>query len=423
MAPFDENLRRTFDSLADRLRDEFARELAAAVEALEADAQSDRVTAAERAAGEARAAAEREAAEARTALERAAADDRAALERAAVEARTALERDAAARLTAEVASAEERARAAGRTEGHAQGRGEGHDEGLNRGLDEGRARGRSEGHALGRAEGFAAGQTEGRREGRAEGRAAGLAEGRTEGRAEGWTEGREQGLAEGRDQGRLAGIAEGRAEGRREGREEGWASGHADGLAEGRAQGMAAGRSEGDAEHDQRLAEAFRQLDAAPSLSEILDALATCASREAPRMALLLVRGWELTGWRLAGFGSALDNMDAVTIHMVDAGLVADAVRSAMPVGDADDAVARSGPSFPGVTLGQEPLAVPVVVGGQVVAALYADCGSDGAVRSHPGWRAAIEAMTRHASRNLEAVTAFRTAQMVAGQLEAVRRL
>jgi hypothetical protein len=56
-------------------------------------------------------------------------------------------------------------------------------------------------------------------------------------------------------------------------------------------------------------------------------------------------------------------------------------------------------------------LAIPVIVGGRVVAALYADQHS--AATSRFSWRAALEMMTRHAARCLEGITAIRTAQLL----------
>ena len=55
----------------------------------------------------------------------------------------------------------------------------------------------------------------------------------------------------------------------------------------------------------ERLVESFRKLDATASLSSLLDALADAAAQEAPRAALLIVRGQELQGWSASGFADA----------------------------------------------------------------------------------------------------------------------
>ncbi len=64
-------------------------------------------------------------------------------------------------------------------------------------------------------------------------------------------------------------------------------------------------------------------------------------------------------------------------------------------------------------------LAVPIPLSGQVVAVLYADQAADEAARDgHPEslvvWPAILEVLARHATRSLEATTAFRAAQLLA---------
>jgi hypothetical protein len=72
-------------------------------------------------------------------------------------------------------------------------------------------------------------------------------------------------------------------------------------------------------------------------------------------------------------------------------------------------------PAFAAAIPAQDLLAVPLIVGGEVVAVVYAD-QADGDVGSRltpsTSWRTTIELVTRHAARSLEAVTAFRAAQL-----------
>lgn len=425
--PVQDHLRKTVDSLANRLRDEFARELAAAVGEAQAEADSERET---------------------------------AVARATVEARTAADQAAAARLAVELGSAEERARAAGRAEGFSAGRTEGVDEGRAAGRAEGLAQGRQDGLADGRERGLSEGReqglkdghdrgvAEGREQGLEEGRERGLAEGREQGSADGHqrglAEGRDQGLADGLAEGRMQGLAEGREEGLAEGREEGltdgreegltegWKIGHAEGLVEGHAHGLVEGREDGLAEGREQglvdgralglvagreevatdpsteadLADAFRAIDAARSLSEILDALTVSAGRNAARAALVLVRGTELRTWRSVGLGTA----DTFPQHIESAGIVRDAVRTL--------STASAGATSDGSRLAEDTLAVPVIVGGEVVAVVYADQEArdfDSPQTPARSWRTTIELMTRYAARSLEAVTAFRTAQLFVG--------
>jgi hypothetical protein len=223
-------------------------------------------------------------------------------------------------------------------------------------------------------------------------------------------------MASAREQGLLDGRLEGRADGYAAGREEGLAEGHARGLAEGRAEGREEGLAEGreeapaDPALEAELADAFRAIDAARSLSEILDALTTAVGRQATRMALLLVRGTELRAWRAVGLGS-----DITALRLDRSGLARDAVRMRAAVSaDAASDPAHSVPAFVSGQPSDDMLAVPLVVGGEVVAVVYADQGPPGANGRRPArsWRTAVELVTRHASRSLEAVTAFRTAQL-----------
>ena len=52
-----------------------------------------------------------------------------------------------------------------------------------------------------------------------------------------------------------------------------------------------------------RLLESVRGLDGATTLSEVLDALALAAGREAARAAVVVLRGERIHGWKLTGFG------------------------------------------------------------------------------------------------------------------------
>src|SRR5581483_8474029 len=79
-------------------------------------------------------------------------------------------------------------------------------------------------------------------------------------------------------------------------------------------------REAADLGGDIRLLEAIRALDRARSLSETLDTLAGCAGREAARVAVLLVRGEHLRGWRFIGFGADLDGTPDFEVPLADAG-------------------------------------------------------------------------------------------------------
>ena len=73
---------------------------------------------------------------------------------------------------------------------------------------------------------------------------------------------------------------------------------------------------------------------------------------------------------------------------------------------------ARSVPSFAELPPGRELLAVPVQMSGQVVAVLYADQGTTQSA-GNLLWPMSLELMARHAARCLEAITAYRAAQVL----------
>jgi hypothetical protein len=167
--------------------------------------------------------------------------------------------------------------------------------------------------------------------------------------------------------------------------------------------------------------EAVRALDRAQSLSETLDTLVSCAGREAKRVGVLLVRHGQLRGWRFIGFGPGLDEQNDYELRSGDAGVIAEAARTGLTA-SADSATPLSTPAFAELPPGREILAVPVPMSGQVVAVLYADQGpaevSDAALRV--AWPAMLEVMARHAARCLEAITAFRAAQVLTERPHAV---
>ena len=118
-----------------------------------------------------------------------------------------------------------------------------------------------------------------------------------------------------------------------------------------------------------RLADGVRSIGRARSLSETLDTLASCAAREAARVAVLTIRGSRLHGWRFIGFG-ALDNDPAVDLSSEESGLIAVAVETK---------AAASGshpPSFAGAPADTPCVALPIALSGEIVAVLYADNGS-----------------------------------------------
>jgi hypothetical protein len=161
-----------------------------------------------------------------------------------------------------------------------------------------------------------------------------------------------------------------------------------------------------------RLLESIRGPDGASSLSEVLDALGRAAGREAARAAVLVLRNDRLLGWKLSGFGARDAQPKLIDIGLTEAGVIGLAVGSARPATSRDSQSAGEGPGFAHLPADRMGLAVPLIVGGRVVAAVYADgVAEDGREQAVPSsWPEVIEILVRHASRCLEALSAQKAA-------------
>jgi len=163
-----------------------------------------------------------------------------------------------------------------------------------------------------------------------------------------------------------------------------------------------------------RIVDAIRRFDQARSLTDVLDALGDVTSREAPRVALFLVRGGRLAGWRASGFGPAIDPR-AIEVASDESSLLWRAIASGLALSTTD---APSGDRWttPFGQLGHDAagLAVPVRVGGETVAVIYADDATDGPRAVPSAWPEVIEVLARHAARCLEVLTMSRAAPQTA---------
>jgi hypothetical protein len=164
-----------------------------------------------------------------------------------------------------------------------------------------------------------------------------------------------------------------------------------------------------------RLVESVRGLDGAASLSEVLDALALAAAREAARAAVVVVKGDHVVGWRLSGFGPRDTQPKSVDLALAEAGVIGLAAASSRPA--TTQAGVADGPGFEELPADRVGLAMPVLVGGRVVAVVYADgiASVEHESVAHP-WPEAIEVLARHAGRCLEALTAQRVAAPAAAR-------
>jgi hypothetical protein len=159
-----------------------------------------------------------------------------------------------------------------------------------------------------------------------------------------------------------------------------------------------------------RLIDAIRTLDEARSISDLLDRLLECVREEVDRAAVLVVKSDRLTGWRLTGFPKeTTPGAKSIDLSVEDAGLAGVVLQT----GTAASRAAHSGdtaafPAFAADAAGRDAMAFPILVGGEVVAVLYAD-SSDGAA-AQARWATTLEVIARHGSRVLEAITVLHAA-------------
>lgn len=161
-----------------------------------------------------------------------------------------------------------------------------------------------------------------------------------------------------------------------------------------------------------RLLAAIKHLDEAVSLSDVLKALAKGAMTEATRVAMLLVDADRLRLWGHFGFVDApgpgemaLGQRGPFDIALEKKQTVAIA---ALPAGD------DTRPPFMRVPAGHGGVIVPLAVGGNVVALLYAD-GPERRPDSDtaPIWAEQVEILVRHAALRLENLTSLRTVEVL----------
>jgi hypothetical protein len=165
-----------------------------------------------------------------------------------------------------------------------------------------------------------------------------------------------------------------------------------------------------------RVVAAVRRLDEATTLRGVLDALAEGAASEASRVAVLLLDGDVLRSYRHTGFapGSAPVDLAPDASPLLASAI---ALRQTTTVPPAGDRPPAGLPAFMRVTAGQVGLLLPLVLGQQVVALLYAE-GSDRQAHEtdEPVWTEQVEVLVRHAAARLENVTSKRTVEVLTNQ-------
>jgi len=164
----------------------------------------------------------------------------------------------------------------------------------------------------------------------------------------------------------------------------------------------------------ERILAAFRQLDEARSLTEVLRVVADQAGSEIGRAALLLVTGSRMRGWEWRGIAGS----EAPLVAPIEPGTIfARAVATGLPASTSDAPLGADGDPLaarletPSNRVG---LAVPISVGGRVVAILYADDAGSGAPVVPSNWPELAELLARHAGRCLELLTISHAATVAA---------
>jgi hypothetical protein len=170
----------------------------------------------------------------------------------------------------------------------------------------------------------------------------------------------------------------------------------------------AVARGGGHARHDliTRVITAIRRLDEATTLRGILDALAEGASAETDAAAMFIVDAGQLQTYRHQGFEPGRAPID---VPVEKSPLLNNVVtfRQAAVVPAAGLHADVQLPAFMRVSPGRVGLAMPLVVGKDVVALLYAE-GPERAAGEpgEPVWTEQVEVLVRHAGARLENVTA-----------------
>jgi hypothetical protein len=161
----------------------------------------------------------------------------------------------------------------------------------------------------------------------------------------------------------------------------------------------------------ERLLEAFRRIDDATSLTSILHALKQAVEAEASHVAILVVDNDVLRPFVTSGFSTG---QIPESIAIGSSGVLAATV-ALKQTSYVKPLIARdlTTPSFMQVPVGHTGLVVPVIVGGDVVAVLYADdSGRDEEPVDSPVWAEEIDLLVRHAAIRLENLTSVRTAEV-----------
>ncbi len=161
-----------------------------------------------------------------------------------------------------------------------------------------------------------------------------------------------------------------------------------------------------DTASDDRMIDAFRHLEGARSLTEILNVLADYAAARTGRVAILTIVNSRLRLRTLRGWPGA--ESPAIDTPIVPNTVFDLALRRACSVSTSEAPVGGDGdPLFNLLAVPAQGtgLAVPIQVGGRIVAILYADQAGEGIPEGPTVWRGPLEILVRHAGWCLDGLT------------------
>jgi hypothetical protein len=156
-----------------------------------------------------------------------------------------------------------------------------------------------------------------------------------------------------------------------------------------------------------RLFGAMRSMDAAKSLTDVLTILVQSAAAEASRAAIFVSNGEHLQGHKSVGFSA---DIAAQRVPARGTSLFAKAVERREAVASSQEAGLEA-PAFASLPAGRAAIAVPIAIGGEPVAVLYADDGGATDQIAPASWPEVVQMLGSHAASCLAHLTAARTAQ------------
>jgi hypothetical protein len=165
-----------------------------------------------------------------------------------------------------------------------------------------------------------------------------------------------------------------------------------------------------------RTLTSLRSLDAAQSLTEVMEILADQAAAEIGRAVLLVVHGSRLRAWCARGLSPVVPG--AIEAPIEPGSLFGLVTTTALPASADDAPLGMDGTELAtllAAPAGHAGLAVPITIGGRVAAILYADTVGASAPTAPAHWAEVAEVLARHAGQRLEVLTLSHAAALAGG--------